>query len=253
MKYLAIIPARYASTRFPAKPLALLGGKPIIQHVYEHVAPHFDKTLVATDHASIQQCVESFGGQAVMTSPHHRSGTDRCCEALEKCTDGPYDVVVNVQGDEPFVHPAQLEAIKHCFVEEETQIATLVTPFRKNASWEVLQNPNSPKVVVDARGFALCFSRSVIPFIRGVEKAQWLSRHKFLKHIGLYAFKSSVLREITHLPQSSLEKAESLEQLRWLENGFRIKTIESSYETIGIDTPEDLQKAEIFMKSTSNN
>lgn len=247
LKYIAIIPARYASTRFPAKPLAFLGGKPIVQHVYERVVPYFDETIVATDHDEIFQCVEGFGGKAVMTSEHHKSGTDRCQEAYEKSI-GSYDVVVNVQGDEPFIHASQLLSIKECFADAETQIATLVRPFDKDATWEVLQNPNSPKVVVDHHGFAMYFSRSVIPYVRGKGQENWLKGHTFYKHIGLYAYRSSVLQEITRLPQSSLELAESLEQLRWLENGYKIKVSQTNQETIGIDTPEDLRHAEEFYK-----
>ncbi len=246
-RYIAIIPARYASTRFPAKPLAVLGGKPIIQRVYERVKPFFEETIVATDSEEIMSCVQSFGGKAIMTSQNHRSGTDRCREAYLK-NGSQYDIVVNVQGDEPFIQSSQLQSIKSCFDDEETQIATLVKPFDPDTDMALVENPNSPKVVVDSRGFALYFSRSVIPFVRGQEKSSWARQHVFLKHIGLYAYKTDVLMEITSLPQSSLELAESLEQLRWLENGYRIKTQLTSQETIGIDTPEDLKRAEEFLR-----
>lgn len=246
MKYIGIIPARYASTRFPAKPLALLGGKPVIQRVYEQVKGVLDDAWVATDDERIAQAVQDFGGQVVMTSVHHKSGTDRCYEAYCK-VGGDADVVVNIQGDEPFIQPSQLEALKNCFTDADTEIATLVKPFAEADGWEALQNPNSPKVVVDARGRALYFSRSVIPYRRGAGTDEWLKGHTYYKHIGLYAYRADVLKAITALPQSSLELAESLEQLRWLENGYVIKVGISEVETIGIDTPQDLARAEAFL------
>ncbi len=247
MKFIAIIPARYASTRFPAKPLAILGGKTVIQRVYEQVAGSADETVVATDDSRIYDAVLAFGGKAEMTSAEHRSGTDRCWEAYCK-HGGDFDVVINVQGDEPFIRPSQLEAIKHCFDRNGTDIATLVKPFTENDGLEALENPNSPKVVLDKDGCAMYFSRSVIPYLRGVDRDEWLARHTFYKHIGIYAFRTEVLRQVTELPQSTLEKAESLEQLRWLENGYRIGVGISDVETIGIDTPEDLARAEEFLK-----
>ncbi len=247
MRFIAIIPARYASTRFPAKPLALLGGKPVIQRVYEQVSGVLDDAVVATDDRRIYDAVKAFGGKVEMTSPDHRSGTDRCYEAY--CRQGmAYDVVVNVQGDEPFIQPAQLEALKRCFDDPATEIATLVKPFTPADGIEALENPNSPKVVLDNRSRALCFSRSVIPYLRGVAREEWLSRHTFYKHIGIYAFRTEVLAAITALPPSTLEKAESLEQMRWLENGYRIGVGISEMETIGIDTPEDLARAEEYLK-----
>lgn len=248
MKFIGIIPARYASTRFPAKPLAMLGGKTVIQRVYEQVNGVLDDACVATDDERIETAVKAFGGKVVMTSTEHKSGTDRVQEAFSKIGQG-YDVVVNIQGDEPFIQPSQLDAVKNCFADTDTQIATLVKPFTEADGWEALQNPNSPKVVVDERMNALYFSRSVIPYLRGVEKEEWLKRHTYYKHIGLYAYRAEVLREITRLPQSPLELAESLEQLRWLENGYRIKVGITHTETIGIDTPEDLEKAERFLKT----
>lgn len=246
MKFIAIIPARYASTRFPGKPLALLGGKPVIRRVYEQVAGVLDDAVVATDDRRIYDAVLAFGGKAEMTSTEHRSGTDRCSEAY--CKQGKtYDVVVNVQGDEPFIRPAQLEALKRCFDDPETQIATLVKPFAEKDGLEALENPNSPKVVLDSRSRALCFSRSVIPYLRGVDRSEWLRRHTYYKHIGIYAFRTGVLREVTALPQSPLELAESLEQLRWLENGYRIGVGITDFDTVGIDTPEDLERAERFL------
>lgn len=246
MKFIAIIPARYASTRFPAKPLALLGGKPVIQRVYEQVAGVLDEAVVATDDQRIYDAVTAFGGKVVMTSTDHRSGTDRCWEAYCK-QGGAYDVVVNVQGDEPFVQASQLEALCRCFDNPATDIATLVKPFTEVDGLAALENPNSPKVVVDAETRALYFSRSVVPYLRGVEQQEWLARHTFYKHIGLYAYRVEVLRAITSLPQSPLEMAESLEQLRWLENGYKIGVGISDVETIGIDTPEDLENAERFL------
>lgn len=245
MKFIGIIPARYASTRFPGKPLALLGGKPVIQHVYEKVAAVLEAAYVATDDERIYDVVKSFGGQVVMTRTDHKSGTDRIEEAIEKIG-GEWDVVVNVQGDEPFVAKSQLDTICHCFDDPTTQIATLGKPFE---SMEAVQNPNSPKIVVDNMGFAMYFSRSVIPYVRGKEKSSWLTHYPFLKHLGIYAYRKDVLRQITQLPQSSLEIAESLEQLRWLQNSFKIKVGTTDVETVGIDTPQDLERAEEFLKT----
>ena len=245
MKFMAIIPARYASTRFPGKPLAVLGGKTVIQRVYEQVKSVLDEVYVATDDDRIFQCVEAFGGRAVMTRTDHKSGTDRIQEAVEK-TGTSADVIINVQGDEPFIQPSQVETLMHLFDDPDTQIGTLGKPFE---SLEAVENPNSPKIVTDNRGFALYFSRSVIPYIRGVEPADWFGRYPFLKHLGIYAYRREVLAEVTRLPQSSLEKAESLEQLRWLQNGYRIRVGLTDVETVGIDTPEDLQRAEQFLES----
>ena len=247
MKYIAIIPARYASTRFPAKPLARLGGKPVIQRVYEQVAGVLDDAVVATDDERIYEAVRAFGGKVEMTSTAHRSGTDRCREAYDK-QGREYDVVVNVQGDEPFIRREQLEALKRCFENPATDIATLVKPFSESDGLAALENPNSPKVVLDGESQALYFSRSVIPYLRNVPREEWLTKHTFYKHIGIYAFRSEVLRKVTALPQSPLELAESLEQLRWLENGFRIGVGITDSETVGIDTPEDLTRAEAFLK-----
>ena len=243
MKYIAIIPARYASTRFPGKPLAIMGGKTVIQRVYEQVKKVLDDVYVATDDERIFDAVEAFGGKAVMTSANHKSGTDRIAEAVKKIG-GDYDVVVNVQGDEPFIKPEQIETLCHCFDDESTQIATLGKRFTDMSG---VENPNSPKIVTDNRGFALYFSRSVIPYVRGAERETWAGLYPYLKHLGIYAYRKEVLEEVTQLPHSSLEIAESLEQLRWLQNGYRIKVAETEFETVGIDTPEDLQKAEEFL------
>ena len=246
-RFVAIIPARYASTRFPAKPLAILGGKPVIQRVYEQVAGIFDDAYVATDDVRIEAAVKAFGGKVVMTSVDHNSGTDRCYEAYTKIGEG-YDVIVNIQGDEPFIQPSQLHTIKDCFKDAGTHIATLVKPFAADDSFEALENANSPKVVINKNMNALYFSRSIIPYQRNADKKDWLKNHIYYKHIGLYAYRADVLKEITTLPQSSLELSESLEQLRWLENGYTIKVGTTEVETIGIDTPEDLERAEEFLR-----
>lgn len=248
MKFIGIIPARYASTRLPAKPLALLGGKTVIQRVYEQVADVLDDAYVATDDERIEAAVKAFGGKVVMTSVNHKSGTDRCYEAYTKIGE-EFDVVINIQGDEPFIQPSQLETIKACFDDSSTQIATLVKPFTADNSFTALENINSPKVVLNKNMNALYFSRSIIPYQRNAEKQEWLKNHIYYKHIGLYAYRAEVLKEITSLPQSSLELAESLEQLRWLENGYIIKAGITEVETIGIDTPQDLEHAELFLQS----
>lgn len=243
-RFAAIIPARYASTRFPGKPLAMLCGKTVIERVYEKVSEVLDNVCVATDDQRIYDAVASFGGKAVMTRTDHKSGTDRIAEALEKMGSGSIDVVLNVQGDEPFITRGQIETLCKCFDDPATEIATLGKPFD---SMEAVCNPNSPKIVCDLRGFAMYFSRSVIPYIRGVEQEQWLNSFTFLKHLGIYAYRRQVLAEITRLPQSPLEKAESLEQLRWLQNGYCIRVGITDQETVGIDTPQDLERAERFL------
>ncbi len=251
-KFIAIIPARYASTRFPGKPLAKLGGKTVIARVYAQVKKAVADVYVATDDERIADEVRGFGGHAILTRTDHKSGTDRIMEAYDKCEakSGSDDVIINVQGDEPFIQPAQIEAVKRCFDDSQTDIATLVQPFKETDGWDALQNPNSPKVVVNKQGFALYFSRSVMPYCRGKETDEWLRAYgRYYKHIGMYAYRADVLKEVTSLPQSPLEIAESLEQLRWLENGYRIKVAETDVATIGIDTPEDLQKAEAYWTS----
>ena len=247
MKFVAIIPARYASTRFPAKPLAVLGGKPVIQRVCEQASKVFEQLFVATDDDRIAKAVEHAGFKAVMTRPDHKSGTDRCYEAYLN-SGCQADVVVNIQGDEPFIRPSQLQVVRDLFNSADTDIATLVKAFPPETPFERLANPNSPKVVVDDDWNALYFSRSVIPFLRGIPQDEWAMRHTYYKHIGLYAFRSDVLGKITSLAQAPLEKAESLEQLRWLSAGYRIRVGLTDVETIGIDTPEDLASAEEFIK-----
>ena len=250
MKVIASIPARYASTRFPGKPLALLGGKPMIQRVYEKVAPLVDMAVVATDDNRIYDAVVGFNGRVVMTSSEHKSGTDRVQEAYQKVSQAlgvEYDVIINVQGDEPFIAAQQIQAVKDCFMQAETEIATLVKPFHEEDGLDALLNPNSPKVVIGKQSQALYFSRSVIPYLRGVKQEEWLKNHTFYKHIGLYAYRPEALARVTSMPQTPLEKAESLEQLRWLENGMHITVRVVDIETVGIDTPEDLERAEKFL------
>lgn len=250
MKFAAIIPARYASTRFPGKPLAVLGGKPVIIRVCEQAKKVFDHVFVATDDARIFDAVKEGGFIPIMTREDHKSGTDRCYEAFIKCG-VKVDVVVNIQGDEPFIQPSQLQTIKSLFDSKDTDIATLVKPFAPDTPFDKVANPNSPKVVVDDNWNALYFSRSVIPYLRGIPEAEWPARHTYYKHIGLYAFRADVLEAVTCLPQAPLEKAESLEQLRWLSAGYRIKVGVTDVETIGIDTPDDLSAAELFLKEHS--
>ncbi|MCI6617487.1 MAG: 3-deoxy-manno-octulosonate cytidylyltransferase [Prevotella sp.] len=245
MRFIGIIPARFASTRFPGKPLAVLDGKSVIERVYEQASQVLQAVYVATDDERIYDHVLSFGGKAVMTSAAHRSGTDRIAEAMTK-VEGDWDVVVNIQGDEPFIRRSQIETLCQCFGDTETQIATLGKHFD---SMEAVKNPNSPKIVTDNRGYALYFSRSAIPYVRGKDESEWLKWFPYLKHIGIYAYKTNVLKEITTFEPSPLEMAESLEQLRWLQNGYRIKVGKTDVETIGIDTPEDLRRAEDFLKA----
>lgn len=245
MKYVAIIPARYASTRFPGKPLAMLGGKTVIRRVVEQVSKVLDDVYVATDDTRIYDEVVSFGGKAIMTGSYHKSGTDRIEEAYRKIGK-EFDVVINVQGDEPFIHPSQIVSIMECFASNDTQIATLGKRFE---SMESVENANSPKIVTDNKGYAMYFSRSVIPYVRSKERNEWINAFPFLKHIGMYAYRSGVLKEITKIEQSPLEIAESLEQLRWLQNGYKIKVGITDYETVGIDTPNDLRKAEELLSN----
>jgi 3-deoxy-manno-octulosonate cytidylyltransferase (CMP-KDO synthetase) len=241
-KIIGIIPARYASTRFPGKPLADIHGKSMIQRVYEQASMTLETVYVATDDLRIYEAVERFGGKVIMTSSAHKSGTDRCAEAvklIEHELNELFDVVLNVQGDEPFIEPRQFELIKSCFSDKQTQIATLV---KKIDLKEELFDPNRPKVILNSKQEAVYFSRNTIPYIRGKGKDDWLNSTVFYMHIGLYGFRKDVLNKITSLPQSRLELAESLEQLRWIENGYRIAVRITSYESFGVDTPEDLKK-----------
>lgn len=241
MKFVGIIPARYASTRFPGKPLADIFGKPMIRHVYERASQVLETVVVATDDRRIYDAVEAFGGRVVMTSERHKTGTDRCYEALTKLPDR-YDVVINIQGDEPYIATEQIEALKRCFDANSTQLATLIKPFAPEATYQELQNPNAPKVVVNQFGEAVYFSRSVVPYLRGAAPDEWARLHTYYKHIGIYAYRADILAQITRMAQTPLEKAESLEQLRWLENGLRIRVAVTTAENVSIDTPEDLQR-----------
>jgi len=245
--FAGIIPARYASSRFPGKPLALIGDKPMVQKVYEQASKLLNLVYVATDDKRIYDAVKDFGGKAVMTSSDHQSGTDRCAEAVNKITaetGNLIDIVINIQGDEPFIRPEQIELLMKCFRGETVEIATLV---RKAEPGEDIFNPNQPKVILNTEGDAIYFSRAAIPFIRDAEKSDWSKKHVYYKHIGLYAYKTEILEKITLLDRSPLEISESLEQNRWIENGFRIRTAVTKWENIGIDTPDDLVKANLLL------
>jgi 3-deoxy-manno-octulosonate cytidylyltransferase (CMP-KDO synthetase) len=239
VRILGIIPARYASTRFPAKALADIGGKSMIQRVYEQSskATRLNQVIVATDDERIRDHVNSFGGIAVMTSESHQSGTDRCYEALSK-TSGSFDYVINIQGDEPFISPEPIDQLAQV-LDSKTELATLVKVIDQE---DILFNVNVPKAVLNKKNEVMYFSRQTIPYLRNAEKEQWLSTHTFYKHIGIYAYRTDVLAEITKLPISALEKAEALEQLRWLENGYAIKAVITSDDSHGVDTPDDLER-----------
>ncbi|WBA43398.1 3-deoxy-manno-octulosonate cytidylyltransferase [Hymenobacter canadensis] len=241
MLAIGIIPARFASTRLPGKPLVDLGGQTMIERVVRQAQQSsLSRVVVATDDQRILEHVLGFGGEAVLTHPDHPSGTDRVRDAYEQLG-VQADCIINIQGDEPFIHPSQIDALVQLFaVPAPPQLATLVKPV---VSDEELFSPHLPKVVLNAQGEALYFSRHPLPYQRQHAPEQWLQHHRYLRHIGLYAYRPDVLREITQLPPSPLELAESLEQLRWLEAGYRIQTAETTLETIGIDTPEDVERA----------
>ena len=244
MKVLGIIPVRYASTRFPGKPMAMIGDKTMIERVYiQCIKSSLTDIIVATDDERIYKHVRSFG-KVMMTADHHKSGTDRCQEVIEKVRD-QFDFVINIQGDEPFIDPEQINLLANS-VTPETEIATLI---KKIGNTDHLTNPNVVKVVRDVNNRALYFSRSPIPHVRGVNAGDWLAQHTFYKHIGMYAYRTDILKKISGLPQTILEKTESLEQLRWLENGFSIQTHETSVETIGVDSPDDLTRAIQYWES----
>jgi len=246
-KVAGIIPARYGSSRFPGKPLVLIGGKPMIQRVYEQAHKVIEMVYVATDDERIFNAVMDFGGKAVMTSTTHYSGTDRCAEALMKIRaeiSGEVDIVVNIQGDEPFIKPEQISSLIKSFDDKSVEIATLV---RETDRGEDIFNPNQPKVILNVSMDAVYFSRAAIPYLRDVKKEDWSKEHTFYKHLGLYAYRSDVLIKITLLPRSPLEISESLEQNRWIENGYKIRTSLTAWESIGIDTPEDLEKANLYL------
>lgn len=239
MKIVGIIPARYASSRFPGKPLVDIAGKSMIQRVYEQVrgCKSLSDVIVATDDSRIQEHVLSFGGKVAMTSTAHPSGTDRCAEVLDSYPG--FDVVINIQGDEPFINPEQIDLLCALFENAHTQIGTLV---KRITTMEELFNENSPKVVFNTNHQALYFSRQTIPFQRGVAKESWLDNQAYYKHIGIYGYRTAVLKELTKLSASSFEQSESLEQLRWLQNGYHIQVAESDFETVAVDTPADLEQ-----------
>ncbi len=242
MNTIGIIPARYNSTRFPGKPLIKIGGKTMIRRVYERCTLSLNNVIVATDDKRIMKEVEGFGGHAIMTSTDHKSGTDRCAETItlyQKSCNKPVDVVINIQGDEPFLDPAILSHLSKSFIDPEIQISTLI---KKVLCENEIFDPNLSKVVIDKNSTALYFSRSPIPYVINADKTKWAGVHSFYKHIGIYAFRKEVLMELTQLPFSSLEQAESLEQNRWLENGYRIHVIETQHESVSVDTPKDLEK-----------
>jgi 3-deoxy-manno-octulosonate cytidylyltransferase (CMP-KDO synthetase) len=243
MNFIVIIPSRYGSTRFPGKPLANIGGKTMIQRVYEQALKTKANVWVATDDERIVTAVQKFGGNVVITSTEHRSGTDRCAEAVKNIsvlTGIQYDVVINVQGDEPFVHPDQIELAMSCFTENpKTEIATLM---HKIYNIGDIFNPANAKVIIDNEANAIYFSRAPIPFVAKYEQSEWLSHATFYNQVGLYAYRTDILHELTLLPEGNLERAESLEQLRWLENGYKISTRITKHESISIDSPEDLEK-----------
>lgn len=239
MRPIIIIPARYASTRFPGKPLALIDWKPMVQHVFERCKSAFEQVVVATDDQRIANAVSSFGGEFIMTSENHQSGTDRCAEAVLKLASAyNFDLVINVQGDEPFIEKKQLLEIVDCFADPLTEIATLITPI---SSSDILFDPNKVKVVKSNSGFAHYFSRFPIPFQRDADQKTWIQNHTYFLHLGMYAYIPDVLQTISKLEPTPLEKSEKLEQLRWLENGFRIKTSVTEHANIGVDSPEDLR------------
>jgi 3-deoxy-manno-octulosonate cytidylyltransferase (CMP-KDO synthetase) len=246
MKTLGIIPARFASTRLPGKPLLEIAGKSIIQRVYEQArqASLLDDVIVATDDERIFNHVLHFGGTVQMTAATHQSGTDRCAEIAEILDS--YDLLVNIQGDEPFIHPGQIDLVIRPLIDQEYfSIATLAKPLSDHKE---LFNPNIVKLVINKNQQALYFSRSPIPHVRNTPEKEWLQSASFFKHIGLYAFRRAVLLKVAHLPVSSLERSESLEQLRWLENGFSIFVNKTELETIGIDTMDDLKKAKKLLE-----
>jgi 3-deoxy-manno-octulosonate cytidylyltransferase (CMP-KDO synthetase) len=249
LKFAGIIPARYSSSRFPGKPLVMINGKSMIQRVYEQSVKSIDTVYVATDDKRIFDAVTSFGGKAVMTSGEHQSGTDRCAEAVSIISGKigiDIDVVLNIQGDEPFIRPEQIDLLKSCFSDKNVEIATLI---RKTVRGEDIFNPNQPKVVIDSQGNAIYFSRAAIPFIRNLGESLWSENYTFFKHMGLYAYNVAALKRITKLPISNLEKAEALEQNRWIENGYKIRTAVTEWESIGIDTPADLERALTYFQN----
>lgn len=245
MRIIGIIPARYASTRFPGKPLVDIAGRSMIQRVYEQAKKSnaLSDVIVATDDVRIQEHVQAFGGNVIMTKDTHQSGTDRCFETIQKYT-GSADVIINIQGDEPFIHPQQIDLLASCFTSVTVQLATLV---KKVNNYDELFNANTPKVILNKDKEAIYFSRQTLPYLREKKQTEWLDHQTFYKHIGIYGYTVKALSEITMLKQSSLELAEGLEQLRWIENGYKIKVEITDLESIAIDVPDDLKKLTNFL------
>jgi 3-deoxy-manno-octulosonate cytidylyltransferase (CMP-KDO synthetase) len=239
MNVIGVIPARYDSSRFPGKPLVDIGGKSMIQRVYEQCSKStsLNKLIVATDDQRIADHVKLFGGNVTLTSINHQSGTDRCAEVANNYPE--FDFLINIQGDEPMINPDQIDLLCKCFENPNASIATLV---KKISSNEELFNENTPKVILNKNNEAILFSRAAIPFIRGKAKENWIEYYTFYKHIGIYGFKTETLKNLNNLPVSALESAEALEQLRWIENGYRIHTAITDKESQAIDTPQDLEK-----------
>jgi 3-deoxy-manno-octulosonate cytidylyltransferase (CMP-KDO synthetase) len=239
MNVIGVIPARYDSSRFPGKPLVDIGGKSMIQRVYEQCSKStsLNKLIVATDDQRIADHVKLFGGNVTLTSINHQSGTDRCAEVANNYPE--FDFLINIQGDEPMINPDQIDLLCKCFENPNASIATLV---KKISSNEELFNENTPKVILNKNNEAILFSRTAIPFIRGKAKENWIEYYTFYKHIGIYGFKTETLKNLNNLPISALESAEALEQLRWIENGYRIHTAITDKESQAIDTPQDLEK-----------
>ncbi len=250
MNIVGIIPSRYSSTRLPGKPLALIGDKPMVQWVYENCSKGLEHVFVATDDQRIVDAVEAFGGKAVMTRVDHTSGTDRCAEAAKNIKEKyglNSDVIINIQGDEPFFNPDILQDIKKSFENRETQIATLI---QEATEQDHIFNPGEAKVVLNHKSEAIFFSRSPIPYLRNIEQSEWLKNHTYYRHLGIYAYRIDTLNKIVELEPSILEKAESLEQLRWIENGIPVTCVITDMdETMCIDTPEDLKKANEFIQN----
>lgn len=248
MSFIVIIPARYSSSRFPGKPLAKIGGTEMIVHVCRQASKACSELLVATDDERICKCVEDAGFRAIMTSADHHSGTDRVYEAYLK-SGSSADVIINIQGDEPFIRPEQITQLMELFDNADTEIGTLARHFDPALGYDILANPNNVKLTFSDRGDALYFSRNIIPYIRSVAPEKWVDHADFYMHVGVYAYRNNILRHITSLPESSLEKSEKLEQLRWLQNGCHIRVGVTPYETIGIDTPDDLDAARRYWDS----
>lgn len=243
MRATAIIPARYASTRFPGKPLCDIGGKTMIQRVYEQAAKSelLENVIVATDDYRIEQHVKSFGGKVMLTSELHNSGTERCSEVVDILGYDKNNIVVNIQGDEPFINPEQIDSLIACFMSEDEDVQIATMKKKINLQHEIFDS-NVVKVVCSTNGYALYFSRSPIPYLRGQNQEEWILQQTHYKHIGIYAYQVKYLQQIVKLAQGNYEKLESLEQLRWLENNYSIKVLETDKESVSIDTPEDLKK-----------